>query len=307
VRCAAPAAAVLLLAASLAGCIGQAEAREPVDVVASVDTLAYFADRIAAGHLRVGTLVPPGVAAYDWEPSATDLAWASGARLFLYAGAGLEPWAPRLAAEFATHGTPSVEASQGIPLVVGGAYDKHASEGDEDERNPYVWLDPFRAQALVANIAQGLARLDPANGTTYDGGARDLQEELQGLLLRSTRALRQCAHPHLVVTSAAYDYLEPRYGISTFGIGDAVGRVEPSPMRLGEMVDTKRFYRMPSVFYEAYEGDTVARALAAETGAQVFALHNLGTRTAADQRAGLTYFALMDQNLATLREGLHCL
>ena len=65
-------------------------------VVASFYPLYEFARQVAGPFARVVSLVPPGVEPHDWEPSPQDLTRIRDARVFIYNGAGLEPWVAKL-------------------------------------------------------------------------------------------------------------------------------------------------------------------------------------------------------------------
>jgi len=87
-----------------AGCQQSPEPGTRPLVVASVFPLYEFARQVAGDRAEVVSLVPAGVEPHDWEPSPRDIAQVGRARLFVYNGAGLEPWALKLQADLAGQG-----------------------------------------------------------------------------------------------------------------------------------------------------------------------------------------------------------
>src|SRR5574342_1066283 len=137
-----------------AGCQQSPELGTKPLVVASVFPLYEFARQVAGVRADVVSLVPAGVEPHDWAPSPQDIAQVRRARLFVYNGAGLEPWALKLQADLAGKATLVISATAGLPLQTG---------------DPHVWLDPVLAQSQVETIRAALALADPAGTAVYAG------------------------------------------------------------------------------------------------------------------------------------------
>src|SRR5262249_15249165 len=133
---------VLLAALILAGCRqAPAPGGKPL-VVASFYPMYEFARQVAADRAQVISLVPPGVHGHDWEPAPRDVAQVRRARVFVYNGAGFEPWADKLLSEGTASSTVIVAASAGLTVARAGG------EG----MDPHVWLDPLLARREVEAI-----------------------------------------------------------------------------------------------------------------------------------------------------------
>ena len=85
-------------------------------VVATVFPVYEFARQVAGDRAEVVSLVPAGVEPHDWEPSPQDIARARRARVFVYNGAGLEPWALKLQADLAGKTTTVISTTTNLPL-----------------------------------------------------------------------------------------------------------------------------------------------------------------------------------------------
>ena len=159
-------------------------------VVASVYPLYDFARNVAGDRAEVVALVPAGVKPHDWEPSPRDLVQLQRARLFVYNGAGLEPWVDKLVRDIQRGGAVVVNATEGLPLVKASkdGHDHHEpkhTSGKSEARvvalDPHVWLDPTMARGQVERIRDGLARVDPASAAHYAARARAYAARLDAL------------------------------------------------------------------------------------------------------------------------------
>jgi zinc transport system substrate-binding protein len=141
-------------------------------VVASFYPLYEFAKQVAGEHAEVISLVPVGIEPHDWEPAPQDIIRVQRAKLFVYNGAGLEPWVEKLLRDAKARGTAVIRTTERVALLAGDrpghehAAKPGAPKGDTHAVDPHVWLDPIRAQAQVEAIRAGLAKADPANAAS---------------------------------------------------------------------------------------------------------------------------------------------
>jgi len=114
-------ACFFLLATLFVGGCREAPAPEGKPLaVASFYPMWEFTREVALDRAQVISLVPPGVAGHDWEPSPQDVAQVRRARVFVYNGAGFEPWAEKLLKEAAGPSTVVVAASAGLTVPRAG-------------------------------------------------------------------------------------------------------------------------------------------------------------------------------------------
>jgi zinc transport system substrate-binding protein len=282
----------LLLAALAVGACQQSSVQDgkPL-VVASFFPIYEFARQVAGDHAQVISLVPAGVEPHDWEPAPQDIAQVRRARLFVYNGAGFEPWAEKVKAEVDAKTTTVVSATAGMPLVGG---------------DPHVWLDPALARIEVETIRAALTRLDPAGAEAYAAQAKAFAARLDTLDARFATGLRDCARREVVVSHAAFGYLTRRYGLEQVPVMGLAPESEPSPAALAAIVRLARQRKVTAVFFETLVNRRLADTLAREIGAQTLLLNPIEGLTREEAAAGKGYLDLMAANLASLREGLGC-
>jgi len=94
-----------------------------------------------------------------------------------------------------------------------GHKDGHGHDGID----PHVWLDPENGMAILSEIADALAEIDPANAAVYHANAAAEIERLTALTNRIDAMLAPVrAKPYLVFHDA-YHYFEHRFGLSSRG------------------------------------------------------------------------------------------
>ncbi len=266
-------------------------------VIASFYPMYDFARQVAGARAQVVSLVPPGVHGHDWEPSPQDVAQVQRARVFVYNGAGFEPWAEKLIKEAARPSTVVVAASAGLTRA------QAEGEGGVD---PHVWLDPVLARGEVEAIRAALERSDPAGKADYADNARALGVRLGTLHDRFESGLRDCARREVVVSHAAFGYLPRRYRLEQVAVMGLAPQAEPSPAALAAIVRFARQRKVTAIFLEPLVSRRLAETLAREVGAKVLSLNPIEGVTAQEAQAGKGYMDLMAQNLASLRVGLGC-
>jgi zinc transport system substrate-binding protein len=294
-----------------------AHADKPL-VVATFYPLYEFARQVAGGHAEVVALVPPGVEPHDWEPAPQDVVRLRTAKLFVYNGAGFEPWVDRLRPELASTGAVVVRTTERLSLLKGEREHDHershgshgsaapGAHGRGELLDPHVWLDPLRAQAQVEAIRAGLATVDSANAAHYAANARTFRAELAALDQAFQAGLRSCARKEVVTSHAAFGYLTQRYGLTQIPIHGLAPDIEPSPADLADLVKVAREKQVKYVFFETLVSKKLAETLAREVGARTLVLNPIEGLTPAEQAAGKSYLSLMADNLRHLRLGLDC-
>jgi len=293
---------LLLLLAGLAplaaaGCQQASPPEGKPLIVASFYPMYEFVRAVAADRATVLSLVPPGVQGHDWEPSPQDVAQVQRARVFVYNGAGFEPWAEKLIKEAANPATVVVAASAGLTTARAGA------DGGVD---PHVWLDPVLARGEVEAIRAALDRSDPAGKTAYAANANAFNARLDALNLSFEAGLRDCARREVVVSHAAFGYLTRRYRLEQIAVMGLTPEAEPSPAALAGIVRLARQRKVTAIFLEPLVNPRLAETLAREVGVQILPLNPVEGVTTAEAKAGTGYVELMGRNLESLRAGLGC-
>lgn len=293
----------VLLAAAV---VWAAPAPAKVRIMATVFPLQEFAAAVAGGRGEAGLLLPPGAGVHTWQPRPGDIARLSACDLLLYIGSGLEPWLPDLLRAFPAGRIRTLEAAAGL-AVAGGEEEEPGEEHGHDALDPHVWLDFELDVRIVGRIAEELGRLDPDGRPVFTANAERLAGRLKKLDAEFREGLSACRGRDVVLAGhSAFGYLARRYNLVQTALFGLSPDAQPRPKDLMKAVDFCRAKGLRTVFSENSVPPDLARTLAREIGGRVLVLHAGHNLTREEQGKGVGFFDLMEENLATLRDGLGC-
>jgi len=272
-----------------------------LSLVASFYPLQFATQRVAGDRAQVTSLTPPGAEPHDLELTPKDVATVSGADLVVYLK-GFQASVDDAVADQAAEAGVDVAPAADLDLAAA------AEEGEEpagvNGQDPHFWLDPSRLSAVTGLIAEKLTAADPDGAATYRANATSLEAELTGLDAEFRTGLANCANKDLVTSHEAFGYLAERYGLTQVGITGLSPDAEPQPADLARVTDFVREHKVRTIYYETLVSPTIARTVAAETGARTAVLDPIEGLT--KDSAGSDYLAVMRSNLQHLREGQPC-
>jgi zinc transport system substrate-binding protein len=289
----------------LAGCNQSPPSPAHPLAVASFYPIYEFTRQVAGPSAGVVSLVPTGVEPHDWEPSPQDLVRIQNARLFVYHGAGLDPWVSKLMGDQSASKTLIVRATEGIPLL-GSTSPSDRRRSGQLAPDPHVWLDPVLAQSMVETIRTALAKVDPDHAAAFAENAKRFSAELQTLHEEFQAGLAHCARREVVTSHAAFAYLAKRYGLMLVPVMGLNPESEPTPAQLASIVRFARDKKVKYIFFETLVSPGLAQTLAREIGAETLVFNPVEGLTKEEQTAGRGYVALMKENLRNLRIALEC-
>ena len=286
-------------------------------VAATIVPLGDFCQRLGGDLVQVQVLIPPGASPHLFEPAPSVMARASQAQVFVYIGAGLEPWATKLLRSRGPKNLMVVEAALGIPLLGMGqqhhdheAAKAHGHSGQHPDKegshethlagNPHIWLDPVLAQEICRKIAGALIQADPGHRARYEANLEEYLAALEALHQEVQQQARSWALRDFVSFHPSFSYFARRYNLHEVGTIEAAPGREPTPRHLQDLVAAIRRYGIKVVFAEPQLNPRVAEVIAQEAGVKVLMLDPIG----GPPPYGSDYLKLMRYNLAALDEAL---
>jgi zinc transport system substrate-binding protein len=281
---------------------------DKLSVTASFYPMAEFTRQVGGDKVDVTTLISPGVEPHDFDPTPQQIAGVYQSRVFIYNGAGLEPWADRLRSELESDGVVVVDASAGIGLrsKETGTREPGSPGGAYSSFDPHIWLDPVLAAREVDNIKQGLIVADPGNRETYEVNAETYKRKLDELDKEFREALAGCSRGEIITSHQAFNYLADRYGLNVITISGLSPNEEPSPQKLAEVTSFANENDVKYIFFETLASPKLADTIAAETGAQTLVLNPLEGLNDEEIAAGKDYITVQKENIQNLRTALGC-
>lgn len=315
---------ILLFSAGCAQSTSQAapEAPRKLQVITTLFPLYDFSKTLMGDAAEVSLLLPPGVEPHAFEPTPQDIVRISKGDVFIYTGEAMEPWVHELLAGIDNPELLVIDASQGIALAEEedhGPEDEaaHAEEKGEDHApageegthhgvDPHIWLDPVLAQQMTATIAEGLKKAVPDRAAEITAAEGTLRQQLEALHQKYVAALGKTQYNEIVYGGHfAFGYLARRYGLEHVSPYDGFSPdAEPTPAKIAALIQTLKTTGTKTIYFEELIDPKVARVIAEETGAKMLMLHGAHNVSKAEMESGITYIAIMEQNLENLKEGL---
>ncbi|MCS4294623.1 zinc/manganese transport system substrate-binding protein [Comamonas sp. BIGb0152] len=296
-------------------------AGQPLPVVASFSILQDLTRQVGGDLVTVSALVGPDGDAHVFEPTPQQARQLLQAKVLVANGLGFEGWLPRLKKASGFKGQ-EIVASQGIAVRIlpnsqghshGAGADKaghdhghgHHHGHNHGPQDPHAWQDVRNAIVYVRNIAQGLAKADPANAAQYDQQARQYIARLTALdaSLRQRFAALPAERRSVVSTHDAFGYFAQAYGLRFVPVRGLSTESEPSARDMAALVKQVREERIGAIFVENISDPRLLEQLARETGAA------MGGRLYSDALSpaggpASTYIDMVETNAATLLKAL---
>ncbi|QOV38463.1 zinc ABC transporter substrate-binding protein [Streptomyces ferrugineus] len=312
------AAAAALGVGTLSACSSDSAAAgntDKFDVVASFYPMAFLAEQIGGGHVKVTSLTQPGQEPHDLEISAQQRAQLEDSDAALYLK-GLQPSVDEAIGqaglktkidaatltELEDHG--AVEDGHGHEGEEAHSEGSEGSEGSEEEhaRDPHIWLDPVKYAEVAKGVGAAFEKADPDHAADYKKNTDALVEKLGDLDTEFADGLKNTKSKVFFTNHAAFTYLAERYGLTQEAISGLDPESEPSPARIKELQEEAKADGVTTVFYETLVSDKTAKTLADDAGLKTDVLDPLEGIT--DKSKGDDYFAVMRANLASLKTAL---
>ena len=273
-------------------------------VVTTLFPLYDFTKNIAGDKAIVTLLLPPGVEPHSFEPRPGDLMRVKDADLFIYTGKFMEPWVEGILKGVDNKKLLVVDASKNVVLIEGAGEGDNGGHGRID---PHIWLDMSNSVKMIDNILNGLIQQDAGNKNYYTKNAEAYKAKLMEIDAQYRKALSTCKkHVFIHGGHSAFNYLARRYDIRYVAAFHGSPDAEPTPKRLIELKNLLKRYNLHYVYYEELITPRVADIISEETGAALLKLHGAHNISKEEMDKGITFPALMEENLKNLKVGLEC-
>ena len=288
-----------LVVAGLAANIASAA---PLKVVASFSILGDLAREVGGERIELHTLVGPDGDAHVYQPTPADAKTIAQANLVIVNGLGFEGWIDRLIKSSGYRGS-VVRASTGIKTLK-LKHDEHG-HGHDSDVDPHAWQDLTNALRYVDNIAQALAKADPAGQSAYLANAEKYKQTIVALDGELKTAFNAIAKEKrkVVTTHDAFGYFSRAYGIAFISPVGINTDAEASAADIGRIIKQIRREKIPAVFMENISDPRLLERIRQESGARIGGVLYSDSLSKANGPAA-TYLEMMRHNARTLAGAL---
>lgn len=285
--------------------ITEGASNQKLKVTASFYPLYEFSKNIGGDKADVSTFIPSGIEPHDWDPSSGDILKLRETDIFVYNGAGFEPFVDQLIDSGEYGNVVFVESTTGLTLMR-SEHNDEKEYGNESKYDPHVWLDPILAKHQVMMIKDAMVQADQKNGQYYEANANAYNAKLDELDAKIREGLSSCKKKTFMPFHNSFAYFSERYGLEVFPLSGIAPESEATAAEIKEFVDFVRENEITVIFAEELIEPRLAEVLASEAGVQVMILSPLEGLTEEDISAGKNYVSKMEENLQNLRGALGC-
>ncbi|MCZ6756574.1 MAG: metal ABC transporter substrate-binding protein [Gemmatimonadetes bacterium] len=184
-------------------------------VVAVNYPLAYMAERIGGGLVRVDYPIPDGIDPAFWQPTPEDIGHIQDADIILLNGAGYAKWTATATLPASRIIVTSEAVEDRYLAVVGSVEHTHGPDGEHShgEVTFTTWLDPTIAIAQATAVAEALKGLRPAERETIQTNLEGLIVDLEALDRELADAFDRFPSRAFFASHPVYQYLARRYDL----------------------------------------------------------------------------------------------
>jgi zinc/manganese transport system substrate-binding protein len=281
-------------------------AQEKINVVATVAIIGDMVANVGADNIHLTTIVGPGEDTELYEGTAGDVPKIATARILFMNGLNdeFEPWLPALITQSNFAGT-KVIVSRGVKALT--AEDEHPMGGKPKatKLDQHAWMNPRNGIIYVKNIAEALARVDPANADAYYNRAASYTQQLKELdsWAHAEIAAVPTIKRRVLASHDSLQYLANAFGITMISVNGWTNKSEASAADLARLTDQIRRDHVKALFLDSITDPRAMENISKETGAVIGGTLYGDTLSPPGGEAG-TYIEMIRHDISTLKAGM---
>ena len=292
-------AAVLALAPA-------ASAADKIRVVATIPDLKALTEEVGGKLVDVESLARGTQNAHELEIRPSLMLKLRRADVLIENGLELDAWA-EVVVQGANNpkiirGAPGrVDVSRGVPVLEAPSTRVDRSMGDVHPMgNPHYSLDPGMAPIVTQNIVDGLARVAPAQRSTFEENRRAFLARLDEAMSRWTKTMEPLKGARVVVYHPQWIYILSRFGLNQAAVLEDRPGIPASPAQVTRVIRQMKDERIKVIIVEPWNDLKLATRVAEEAGAKAVVLASMvGGVKGAD-----SYIGAIDHNVGALAQAL---
>lgn len=233
--------------------------------VASLHPMMSDMARCIGGEaVEVVDLFPDNGELHAFEPTAADLAAASGSALVLACGKGVEPYLEDLRDSLPAH-TRIIELGRAVPDVF--LPGSHVAD-------PHWWNSPAAMKRASRTLRSALETAAPEHKSTFAEGQRTYAALMDGLIREARLAFAAIPQEQrvLVCSHAAMNHFCKEFGFAAIAVHGIAHESEGDTASLARILNQLRQQRVPCLFHGVNESPKVLQIIASQVGATTLPL-----------------------------------
>ena len=227
-------------------------------VVATTGMVADIAQTLGGEHIKLKTLMGPGVDPHQYKATPSDIRDLQTAQLVLYNGLHLEGKMADVLGKLGTRVSVPVTRDLDLKTDV-----RPAPPGFEGVHDPHVWFDVLLWSKCVDTVQKAMSDVDPEHAEVYAKRAKEYQNELEALhkeVLEKVKAVP--AEKRVLITAHdAFYYFGKAYGFEVDGLQGVSTASEPSTRDVQELAKLIGTRKVTAIFGETSVPDRNLQAV----------------------------------------------
>ena len=272
-------------------------------------------------------LAKKGVDMHSYQPSTEDILKITGCNLFIYVGGESDKWVDKALQE---SGNPKRKVISLMKLMGNRAkveeevegmekhehekeHDKDKHDGQEHHEQPeydeHVWLSLKNADIICKAIAEELAASDQKNAAVYRANYDAYSKKLAAMDAKYKEAVTKAPVKTVLFGDRfPFRYLTNDYGLQYYAaFNGCSAETEASFATVAFLAKKMDELKLPAVLTIEGRQHKLAQTIVENTKAKnqkVLTLNSLQSVTEEEIKKGITYLAVMEQNLNVFKEAL---
>lgn len=310
-----------------AGGAGAGSTDDRLQVVTTLFPYYDFIHQIAGEKVCLKLVVPAGMDSHSFEPTPADMLTIQNADVLICNGGEMEHWLEEVLESMDTSDMRVEEMMDVVNVVeeehVEGMETEEGHDHEHEdipeksddhdgfemhiEYDEHIWTSPVNAMKISGHIAEILKEEDPEHQDIYKENAASYIEELNQLHNQLLDVMKDRKRDMIIVADKfPFRYLADEYGLNyRAAFTGCSGDTEPSAKTIAYLIDKIKSEKIPVIYYLELSSHRTAEVISEETGAEPLLLHSCHNVTRREFEDGVTYLQLMENNVETLRKGLH--
>jgi zinc/manganese transport system substrate-binding protein len=296
------------IAASVALALSSAKSRaaDEIVVVATFSVIADMVTQIAGDRVHLTTIVGADGDSELYRPTMADAKAVAEAKIVFMNGINdeFEPWLEPLLKQAKFAGA-KVVVSRGAKILAASEENAPSGKPMPAALDQHAWLDPKNGMIYVKNLAEALAKQDPANASSYEARAAAYTDELKALdaWAKTEIAAIPAAKRRIISSHDSLEYLAKAYDITLISVNGWTNNSEPSAAELARLTQQIRKERVRALFLDSITDPRTMQRIGQEAG---ISIGDTLYGDALSKRGGVadTYVKMIRHDIAALKAGM---
>lgn len=270
--------------------------------------------------VTVSLLLDSGVDMHSYQASANDIAKITSCDMLVYVGGTSDVWLSDMLRKNPDEKITVINLTEALKdavreeeLVEGMQNKEHSGTEHEEEYDEHVWLSVKNAILSCDAVKNGLCNVDAANADRYEANCKVYTEQLSQLDKAYSDMVKNAKQRTVLFADRfPFLYLMKDYDIMYYAAfpgcsSETAASFETVAFLAGKLKEERLGCVLTLENAENGFALPLAQTIIENAGAEakVLAMNSMQSVTRAQIDAGMTYYDVMEQNLAVLKEAMN--